>query len=111
MNAADIFCLPSYREGFGSVVIEAAAVGIPSIGSDIYGINDAIENNVTGLLFPVKDIQALFEAMEMLVLNCELRKQLGQAARQRARDLFSQELVTNTFKDYCDNAINSTNSK
>ena len=50
MAAADVFCLPSYREGFGSVVIEAAAAGLPAIGSRIYGIIDAIEDGVTGLL-------------------------------------------------------------
>ncbi len=107
MNVADIFCLPSYREGFGSVVIEAAAVGIPAVGSDIYGIKDAIENNVTGLLFPVRDIRALHDRIKTLVINNSFRQQLGDAARQRAQQLFSQDFVTSSFVDYFENVMNN----
>ncbi len=111
MNAADILCLPSYREGFGSVVIEAAAIGIPAIGSDIYGINDAIDNNVTGLLFPVGNTQALYEAMQLLISNKNLRQRFGQAAKCRAVTLYSQEHVTRAYVNYFEDAINSFNSK
>jgi len=105
MNAADILCLPSYREGFGSVVIEAAAVGIPAIGSDIYGIKDAIENNVTGLLFPVRDVHSLFGAMETMVLDEKRRLQFGVAAKERVKSLFSQNHITNAFIDYFENVV------
>ena len=47
-SLADILCIPSYREGFGTVVIEAASCGIPSLCSNIYGLNDAIIQNKTG---------------------------------------------------------------
>jgi len=107
MNVADVFCLPSYREGFGSVVIEAAAVGIPAIGSDIYGIKDAIEEGVTGLLFPVRDIRALYLAMEKMILDPAERLQFGQAARDRAERLFSQDDITSAFIDYCNEAVGS----
>ena len=50
MQAADIFCLPSYREGFGSSIIEAAACGLPAIASRIYGLTDAVKEGETGLL-------------------------------------------------------------
>ncbi len=110
INAADILCLPSYREGFGSVVIEAAAVGIPAIGSDIYGIKDAIDNNITGLLFPVRDVHSLFEAMEIMVLDEKRRLQYGAAAKERVKSLFSQNHVTNAFIDYFENVVGDNNA-
>ncbi|MCP3940412.1 MAG: glycosyltransferase family 4 protein [Desulfobacteraceae bacterium] len=94
MGAADIFCLPSYREGFGSVVIEAAACGIPSVASKIYGLTDAVVDGSTGLLFPPGDVDGLVFALQKLVENFVLRKQMGDAARIRAVDLFSQERLT-----------------
>ncbi|WP_241801425.1 glycosyltransferase, partial [Pseudomonas putida] len=58
-SAADFLCLPSYREGFPVSILEAGACGIPAIGSDIYGVKDAIRDQQTGLLFPPHDIKAL----------------------------------------------------
>ncbi len=94
MAAADIFCLPSYREGFGSVVIEAAACGLPSVASQIYGLTDAVVNGSTGLLYPPGDINRLINALQKLVENPILRKQMGMAARIRVRNLFSQDRLT-----------------
>ena len=54
-SVADIFCLPSYREGFGSTVIEAASYRFTTLGSNIYGINDAIIKNETGFFHKVGD--------------------------------------------------------
>ena len=53
-SAADILCLPSYREGFGTVIIEAAACGIPSLCSKIYGLKDAINEKKTGFFHKLK---------------------------------------------------------
>lgn len=88
MNASDIFCLPSYREGFGSVIIEAAAVGIPAIGSDIYGISDAIVDGQTGLLFKVGDINDLTKKMDFLASDMDMCKQFGENAKQRVHEKF-----------------------
>jgi glycosyltransferase involved in cell wall biosynthesis len=93
MAAADIFCIPSYREGFGSVVIESAAIGIPAIGSRIYGITDAIEDGVTGLLYKVGDVNSLIERMVQFLENPVLREKMGEAARKRAIRDFSKEIV------------------
>jgi len=90
---ADFVCLPSYREGFGTVVIEAAAMGVPVIGSDIYGLRDSIENGVTGLLVPPKQVTPLFEAMKRMLDGAGLARKMGQAARKRCRTLFDAQTV------------------
>ncbi len=111
MNAADVLCIPSHREGFGSVVIEAAAVGIPAIGSDIYGIRDAIENGVTGILFPVRDVRALYLTMKKLIVESDVRLELGLAARDRAEHLFSQEFVTLSYVEYFEQVVENSTVK
>lgn len=94
MTAADIFCLPSYREGFGMTIIEAAACGVPAVASRIYGITDAVEDGKTGLLFPAGDVAALTQALLKLLEDRDLRQQMGEAARVRALELFSGQKIT-----------------
>jgi glycosyltransferase involved in cell wall biosynthesis len=90
---ADIFCLPSYREGFGTVAIEAAAMGLPAVVSRTVGLVDAVEEDVTGLFVPAKNAEALASCLERLILSPELRAQLGRAGQARAESLFSSEQV------------------
>jgi glycosyltransferase involved in cell wall biosynthesis len=94
MAAADIFCLPSYREGFGQVIIEAGASGVPAVASRIYGITDAVEDGKTGLLFPVGDVKALTQDLLRLIMDGALRQRMGEAARVRALELFSSQKNT-----------------
>ena len=102
MAAADLFVLPSYREGFGSVVIEAAACGIPSVASRIYGLTDAVEDGVSGLLVTVQDVDELAAAMLRLAEDDEMRNRLGAQALKRARTVFSQQRLTDSIdKLYC----------
>lgn len=88
MAAADLFCLPSYREGFGSSILEAAAAGVPGVATSIYGLTDAVENGVTGLLVPPGDVDALTKALSALLQNDVWREAMGKAARQRAVERF-----------------------
>jgi len=100
MAASDVLCLPSYREGFGNVIIEAAAVGIPTIGSKIYGITDAVVDGYTGLLFTPRDVAALESCMEKMVGNDELRQSLGKAAHNRACEDFSSQKLSAAWLKY-----------
>lgn len=100
MACADIFCLPSYREGFGSVIIEASATGLPAIASNIYGLVDAVNNNETGLLHPPKDIEEIQKLLLRLSESHALRERMGAAGMTRARQYFSSELVTEQMKAY-----------
>ncbi len=94
MAASDIFCLPSHREGFGQVIIEAAACGVPAVASRIYGITDAVAEGETGLLFPAGDAAMLKQQLLKLIEDEPLRRQMGVAARARALRLFSGEKIT-----------------
>lgn len=93
MAIADILCLPSYREGFGTVVIEAAAMGVPTIGTDIYGLRDAIEDGRTGVLVAPRDSKALLEGLKKLLSDDNLRLEMGGNARLRALERFASRRV------------------
>ncbi len=100
MAAADVLCLPSYREGFGSVVIEAAAVGIPTVGSRIYGVEDAIADGHSGLLFQAGNVEELLIQMMKFLSDNELGKSLGANARKRVLAQFSSETLATAWLDY-----------
>ena len=100
MAAADVLCLPSYREGFGSVVIEAAAVGIPAIASRIYGLTDAVVEGKTGLLHEPYDVNAIKSCMEKMMHNQTLRFNLGKQAQARAVKDFDSKLITQAWVDF-----------
>lgn len=98
--AADVLVLPSHREGFGVVVIEAAAIGLPSIGTNVYGIQDAIVNHDTGLLFELGNSNQLSIAMQKLASDRSLRSLMGRNAKERVMLLFDQRLVVKEMLDF-----------
>jgi glycosyltransferase involved in cell wall biosynthesis len=95
MVAADVLVLPSYREGFGSVVIEAAACGVPTVAYRIDGVIDAVVEGHTGVLVQLGDIDALAAAMLELSVMDEKRNTLGRQAFERV------------VRDYSSNAISA----
>ncbi len=105
MMAADVFVLPSYREGFGSVVIEAAACGVPAVVSRIYGLSDAVEENVTGLMHPAGDVAALCDCLRRLCTDRDIRLKMGNAAYARAQANFSMQMITAALVDYYDKIL------
>jgi len=100
LAASDFLCLPSYREGFGVAILEAAAVGIPAIGTRIYGISDAIEDGSTGLLVPVGDIEELSKAITRWYDLPEERSRIASAALNRVEHEFVQQKVVDRYVQY-----------
>jgi glycosyltransferase involved in cell wall biosynthesis len=106
MACADIFCLPSYREGFGSVLIEAAAVGIPAVASRIYGITDAVVDGETGLLHQPKNIEEIKRALLTLSNDKGLREKMSKQAMDRAHDFFATDILVNGMRQYYKKLLN-----
>jgi glycosyltransferase involved in cell wall biosynthesis len=105
LSASNVLCLPSYREGFGNVIIEAAAMGIPSIASDIYGVRDAIDNNITGLLHKPGIVSDIKEKMNRMLNSKDLVILLGRNAKKRASDKYDSIVIScywvNFYKAHC----------
>ncbi len=98
-RGSNLGVLPSYREGLPKVLIEAAACGRAVVTTDVPGCRDAITANVTGLLVPAKDAKALADAIEKLIVQPELRLQMGQAGRELAEQAFAVEKVVQQHLD------------
>ena len=97
MNAMDIVVLPSVaKEGLGLVLVEAALLEIPTIGSNAPGIDEAVQDGVSGFLVPPGSPEALAAKIGELLTDRELRKMMGAAGKQRARELFSLDSMTDT---------------
>jgi glycosyltransferase involved in cell wall biosynthesis len=91
--AADVYLFPSSREGFGNVALEAQAMGLPVVGFDTFGVREAVQDGVTGMLAPEGDAASFANLAARLVADPELRKRMGQAATQRVRERFANEIV------------------
>ena len=91
---ADIVVLPSYREGFSRVLLEAAAMGKPMVTTDTTGCRDVVDDGENGLLVPVRDAVTLASAVEKLLASPALRAQMGDAARRKALREFDERSVT-----------------
>src|SRR5690606_13661099 len=82
LAVADVLTFPSYREGFPNVVMQAGAMGIPAIVSDINGCNEIIENGQNGVIIPLKNEEALLKAMSDFLINPEMTYKLSSRARE-----------------------------
>lgn len=93
LGAMDILCLPTYREGLPGVVLEAAAVGIPTVTTDATGARDTVIDGETGVRVPMADTDALREGLARLVRDRALRERMGAAARTWVEQAFDQQVV------------------
>ena len=90
---ANVLVFPSYREGFPNVVMQAGAMGLPSIVSDINGCNEIIIEQENGLIIPVKDEMAIFLAMKKMVTNSSLTSKMKDNSRQMIVSRYEQKVV------------------
>jgi glycosyltransferase involved in cell wall biosynthesis len=97
LAAFDMLCLPSFREGFGSIVIDAATLQIPTIGSNISGLEDAILHMETGILFEMGNLNQLIESIELLLYDNNLLSQLGKNARIRVLKYFDSKFLSKSL--------------
>lgn len=99
---ADCHVLPSYREGFPNTPMEAGALGLPNIVTDINGAREIVVNEVNGLVVPSKDAKALYDAMERMLTDNALREKIKMNARKMIGDRFERGFVRKCLYDFYD---------
>jgi len=92
-SGADIVCLPSYREGLPTVLLEGAACGCALVASDVPGCREVVQHEETGLLVPARDAEELARALFALISDADSRRSLAEAASRKVREEFSIEKV------------------
>ncbi len=102
---SNVLILPSYREGFPNAVLQAGAMGLPSIVSDISGCNEIIEHEVNGLLVPKKNHRELQKAMGKMLYNPSLLKEFHQNAINKVVESFDKDFVWQELKKEYENAL------
>ena len=103
--AADCFVLPSYREGFPNTVLEAGALGLPSIVTDINGSREIIIEGENGTIVPPHDTDALYKAIKWMTENPKDRKRMADNARRLVAERFEQSFVRKCLYDFYHEAV------
>ncbi len=99
LSISNVLSFPSYREGFPNVVMQAGAMGIPCIVSDINGCNEIIKEGENGLIIPVKDQNAIHNAMESLIKDPEMREMLAASAREEICNNYNRQVLWKLLKE------------
>lgn len=108
MNAIDVMALPSHREPFGIVYVEAALLKKPVIACSAGGAAETVAANETGLLVPPYDPDKLAEAILTLLENRDRARQLGERGRERVRELFNWDTFIATLEDVYDRVLSQS---
>lgn len=103
--SSDCFVFPSYREGFPNTVMEAGAMDLPCIVTDINGSREIIEDGKNGVIIPSKDVNALYLAMKEMVMNEEKTAYYASNARTMIADRFEQGFVRKCLYDFYDDIM------
>lgn len=93
LSLVDVFTLPSYREGLPRSILEAMAMELPVVATDIRGCREAVVDGQTGLIVPPRNSEKLAEALAKLLENINLRRTFGKAGRQRVEAEYDERLV------------------
>lgn len=101
--ASDVLLLPSYREGFPNVIIQAGALGLPSIVTDISGCNEVIINNVNGVIIPKRSEEALYIAMRDIYLSPQRWQDMASRARDMVAERYEQTELWNALLEMYNN--------
>lgn len=109
-SAMDVFCSLSYREGFGLVVIEAAAMGLPGIVTDVPGQIDTHVNMETGISVHAKDVVSVVDAMIFYISNPEKRIKMGREARKQVEEKYNQKILFKKLAEHRDKLIIKNNA-
>jgi len=108
--ASDALVLPSYREGFPNVVLQAGAMGLPVIATNINGSNEVIEPGFNGWLVPVRDADALLDAMQHAILQPKSeRARMGENARRRIQERYERQAHWDRLVQFYNDLIKSNN--
>jgi glycosyltransferase involved in cell wall biosynthesis len=105
---SDALLFPSRLEGFGYVALEAMACGKPVIAGANSALPEVVENGVTGLLCPTDDVHAFADACRRLAGDPEMVREYGEAARRRAEEVFSEDIIVPQYIRLYEQIRNST---
>jgi glycosyltransferase involved in cell wall biosynthesis len=100
LQVSDVLCLPSYREGFGTSVIEGSLLELPIICSDTYGLKETIIDDKTGLRHKVNDVDSIYRQMKKLASNSNLRIEMGKAGREYVLENFRASQISAKWLEY-----------
>lgn len=100
LAASDVFVFPSYREGFPNVVMQAGALGLPSIVTDINGSNEIIRNGENGVIIPSKDEEALYQTLKDTLENPDKWKTIAANARESIARRYEQQMLWKEIKKF-----------
>lgn len=106
LQACDVFCLPSYREGFGTSVIEASLLEKPIICSDTYGLKETIIENKTGLRHKVGDVDSILKAMHFYIYDDKSRILFGRNGRKYVLENFSGKMLVEKWVQFYKELMN-----
>jgi N-acetyl-alpha-D-glucosaminyl L-malate synthase BshA len=109
LQVADLLLQPSEMESFGLTALEAGAAGVPVICSAVGGLPEVVVDGETGFLLPVGDVEAMAQKALLLLADGELRKRIGAAARERARQFFSVDRIVQLYINLYQRILQASN--